>query len=291
MTERTDFATYVDARWPDLVGGLEDEGVPGDRARLAVAEALLAARRSWQRRVRDEQVDVTLWAEVRERVGLPARPGEPAPHAVRPRDPRDGPEEWLERAGEVRATRRRRGGRRAVAGLAVAALLAAAWAWWAAQPEPPAVRAEANRLPVAWYAEGQLHLEDVVVELPEVEVFVADFADGASRAAVVARLRSGEVVRVDAEGEVEPADDSPAALDTVPVAPPVRGLGLYDVWVESVPLAGGGWAHLVDSARQAGAEDTLRQSETGRRAVVACPTEWRCQAPVTVPAGGTVRLR
>ena len=65
MTERTDFATYVDARWPDLVGGLEDEGVPGDRARLAVAGALLAARRSWQRRVRDEQVDVTLWAEAR----------------------------------------------------------------------------------------------------------------------------------------------------------------------------------------------------------------------------------
>ena len=291
MTERTDFATYVDARWPDLVGGLEDEGVPGDRARLAVAGALLAARRSWQRRVRDEQVDVTLWAEVRERAGLPVRPGEPAPHAVRPRDPRDGPEEWLERAGEVRAARRRRGARRAVAGLAVVALLAAGWAWWAAQPEPPPVRAEANRLPVAWYAEGELHLEDVVVELPEVEVFVADFADGASRAAVVARLRSGEVVRVDAEGEVEPVDDSPAALDTVPVAPPVRSLGLYDVWVESVPLAGGGWAHLVDSARQAGAEDTLRQSETGRRAVVACPTEWTCQAPVTVPAGGTVRLR
>ena len=291
MTERTDFATYVDARWPDLVGGLEDEGVPGDRARLAVAGALLAARRSWQRRVRDEQVDVTLWAEVRERAGLPVRPGEPAPHAVRPRDPRDGPEEWLERAGEVRATRRRRGARRAGAGLSVAARRAAGWAWWAAQPEPPPVRTEANRLPVAWYAEGELHLEDVVVELPEVEVFVADFADGASRAAVVARLRSGEVVRVDSEGEVERFDDSPAALDAVPVAPPVRGLGLYDAWVESVPMAGGGWAHLVDSARQAGAEDTLRQSETGRRAVVACPTEWTCEAPVTVPAGGTVRLR
>nr|WP_300052613.1 hypothetical protein [uncultured Nocardioides sp.] len=291
MTERTDFATYVDARWPDLVGGLEDEGVPGDRARLAVAEALLAARRSWQRRVRDEQVDVTLWAEVRERAGLPARPGDPVPHAVRPRDPRDGPEEWLERAAEVRAARRRRGAGRAVAGLAVVAVLAAAWAWWAAQPEPPAVRAEANRLPVAWYAEGQLHLEDVVVELPDVEVFVADFTDGASRAAVVARLRSGDVVRVDAEGEVEPIDEWPAALDAVPVAPPVRGIGPYDVWVESVPLAGGGWAHLVDSARRAGSEDTLRQSETGRRAVVVCPTEWTCQAPATVPVGGTVRLR
>jgi hypothetical protein len=291
MTDRSDFATYVDARWPDLVGGLEDDGVPGDRARLAVAEALLAARRSWQRRVRDEQVDVTLWAEVRQRAGLPVRPGEPVRHAVRPRDPRDRPEEWLERAGDVRAARRRRAVRRAVAGVAVAALLAAGWAWWAARPEPPPVRAEANRLPIAWYAEGELHLADVVVELPEVEVFVADFADGASRAAVVVRLRSGEVVRVDSEGEVEPVHDSPAALDTVPVAPPVRSLGLYDVWVESVPLAGGGWAHLVDSARRAGADDTLRQSETGRRAVVACPTEWTCQAPVTVPAGGTVRLR
>ena len=54
MTERSDFATYVDARWPDLVGGLEDEGVPGDRARLAAAGGLLAARRSWQRRCPDE---------------------------------------------------------------------------------------------------------------------------------------------------------------------------------------------------------------------------------------------
>ena len=288
MTERSDFATYVDARWPDLVGGLEDEGVPGDRARLAAAGALLAARRSWQRRVRDEQVDVTLWAEVRERAGLPERPGEPVPHAVRRCDPRDRPEEWLERAGEVRAARRRRGLGRAVVGLAVAAVLAAGWAWWAAQPEPPAVRAEANRLPVAWYAEGELHLEDVVVGLPEVETFVADGP------AVVARLRSGDVVRVDAEGGVEPVDeatDAVDALDAVLAPPPLRGLPAYDVLVESVPLPGGGWAHLVDSARRAGAEDELRQSETGRRAVVVCPTEWTCGEPVTVVAGGTVRLR
>jgi hypothetical protein len=285
MTDRSDFATYVDARWPDLVAGLEDDGVPGDSARLAVAEVLLAARRSWQRRVRDEQVDVTLWAEVRERAGLLVRPGEPLPHAVRPRDPRDRPEEWLERAGEVRAVRRRRGVRRGVAGLAVVALLAAGWAWWAVQPEPPPVRAEANRLPIAWYAEGELHLEDVVVELPEVEAFVADGP------AVVARLRSGEVMRVDAEGEVEPADDAPDALDAVRRPPPLQGLGPYDVLVESVPLAGGGWAHLVDSARRAGAEDELRQSETGRRAVVVCPTEWTCGEPVTVVARGTVRLR
>lgn len=288
MTERSDFAAYVDARWPDLVGGLEDEGVAGDRARLAVAEALLGARRSWERRVREEQVDVTLWAEVRERAGLAARPGEPVPHAVRPRDPRDGPEEWLERAGRTRAARRRRGARRALVGLAVLAVLAAGWSWWAGRPDPPAVREEANPLPVAWYAEDELHLQDVVVELPGLEAFVADFTDDT---AVVARLRSGEVVRVDAEGELQPVDEAPRALDTVPIPPPVRGIGPYDALVESVPLAGGGWAHLVDSARRAGAEDDLRQSETGRRAVVVCPTEWTCEEPVTVVADGTVRLR
>lgn len=287
----SDFAAYVEARWPDLVGGLEDAGVPGDDARLAVAEALLAARRSWQRRVRDEQVDVTLWAEVRERAGLAVQPGEPVPHAVRTRDPHDDPEPWLERARRARAVRRRRGARRVVAGLAVVALLAAGWAWWAARPEPPAVRREANRVPVAWYAEGELHLEDVVVELPDIETFVADFTDAAGGADVVARLRTGEVVRVDAEGEVETLDEAPEALDEVPLAPPVRGMGPYDVLVESVPMAGGGWAHLVDSARRAGAEEELRQSETGRRAVIVCPTEWTCASPVTIDAGGSVRLR
>ena len=76
MAGDTDFTRYVDARWADLVGGLEDEGVPADDARLAVAETLLASRRTWSRRVREEQVDVSLWADLRERTGLPARPGE-----------------------------------------------------------------------------------------------------------------------------------------------------------------------------------------------------------------------
>ena len=83
MADGSDFATYVDARWADLVGGLEDEGVPGEDARLAVAGVLVASRRSWTRRVREENVDVTLWAEVRERAGLPPQPGGAAPHGVR----------------------------------------------------------------------------------------------------------------------------------------------------------------------------------------------------------------
>ena len=289
MSGDQDFAHYVAARWPDLVGGLEDDGVAPDDARLAVAEALLASRRQWARRVRDEQVDVSLWAEVRERTGLPARPGEPAPHGVRALDPRDTVDEWLARAESMRTARRWRGARRAVAGVAVAAVLAAAWGWWAARPEPPVVREEANELPVLWYADGELHLADVVVELRGVETFVAE-GSGA-----VARLRSGEVVRVAADGDVDEADDVPADLDATPGVPPVaalaENLGRYDVLLQSVPLPGGGWAHLIDSSRRDGSQDAVRQSESGRRALVVCPTATSCDAPVTVLAGGTVRLR
>lgn len=289
MSADPDFTRYVDARWPDLVGGLEDEGVAAHDARLAVAETLAASRRQWSRRVRDEQVDVSLWAEARERSGLPARPGEPAPHGVRPFDPRDTADEWLARAESLRAARRWRGARRGFAWLVVAAVLAAGWAWWASRPEPPAVREEANALPVPWYAQGELHLADVVVELPGVVAFVADGS------AVVARLRSGEVVRVGADGDVDEVGDAPAVLDEPPVAPPVAGLartlGPYDVLVQSVPLAGGGWAHLIDSSRRDGAQDAVRQSESGRRAVVVCRTESSCDAPVTVLEGGTIRLR
>lgn len=289
MSGDTDFTRYVDARWPDLVGGLEDDGVAPDDARLAVAETLVASRRQWTRRVRDEQVDVSLWAEARERAGLPARPGEPAPHGVRPFDPRDTADAWLSRAEAVRTARRWRGARQALAGLVVAAVLAAGWAWWASRPEPPAVREEANTLPVPWYAEGELHLADVVVELPGVEAFVADGADA------VVRLRSGDVVRVRADGDVDSDDDPPASLDEPPAAPPVAGLastlGPYDVLLQSVPLADGGWAHLIDSSRRDGAQDAVRQSESGRRALVVCRTETSCDAPLTVLAGGTVRLR
>ncbi|MBC2934318.1 hypothetical protein [Nocardioides sp. zg-1228] len=281
----SDFETYVDARWPDLVAGLEEDGVAPDDARLAVAQTLVAARRSWRRRVREEQVDVTLWAEARERAALAPRPGEPAPHGLGPRDPGDGPERWLERAERVRAARRRLAARRALAGVAVAAVLAAGWAWWAARPAPPPVREEANPLPVAWYAEGELHLADVVVRLRGVEAFVADGS------AVVARLRSGEVLRVDAEGGVEPVEEAPAALDDVPVPPPVVALGPYDVLVQSVPMADGGWAHLIDSSRRDGAQDAVRQSESGRRALVVCRTPTACGEPVTVVAGGTILLR
>ncbi|GAA5116382.1 hypothetical protein GCM10023339_24900 [Alloalcanivorax gelatiniphagus] len=286
MSDGSDFARYVDARWPDLVGGLEDEGVPGDEARLAVAETLLASRRSWDRRVREEQVDVALWAEVRERAGLASRPGEAVPHGGRPRDPADAPEDWLARAVQRRSVRRGRGLRRWLGGVVVASLLAVGWAWWAGRPEPPEVRREANPLPVIWYARGDLHLEDVVVELPGVDAFVP-WGSGAA-----VRLRSGEAVRVDADGDVRGLADLPDELEDPPTAPPLVALGEYDVVVQSVPLPSGGWVHLLDSSRRDGGQDAVRQSESGRRALVVCPADATCGPPETVTeADGTIRLR
>lgn len=282
----SDFGRYLDARWGDLVGGLEGEGVAADDARLAVAETLLASRRSWSRRVRDEQVDISLWAEVRERAGLPTRPGEAVPHGVRPFDPRDAPEVWLARAEERRAARRRRSAFRGLAWLAVAAALAAGWAWWAARPAPHEVREEANPLPVIWYAEGELHLEEVVVELPAVVEFVA-WGSGAA-----ARLSSGQVVQVDSDGDVHEVDDAPATLDDPADPPPFLALGPYDVVVQSAPVPGGGWVHLLDSSRRESVLDGVRLSESGRRAIVVCTADFSCGQPRTIfEADGTIRLR
>ncbi len=284
MTDGSDFARYVDARWPDLVGGLEDEGVPADDARMAVATTLLASRRSWTRRVRDEDVDVTLWAEARERAGLLPRPGEPAPHGVRPFDPHDAPPGWFGRAEALRGERRRRGLARGAVAAVVLVVLAAGWQWWATRPPAAEVREEANELPVVWYAQGELHLEDVVVALPDIRTFAATGPD------VVARLRSGTVVRVTAEGEVGRADATDA-LDEPPEAPAFLALTQYDNVVQSVPLPGGGWAYLLDSSRRTSAQDALRQSESGRRALVVCTADLSCSQPTTIDAAGSIRLR
>jgi hypothetical protein len=284
VPDNPDFTRYVDARWADLVGGLEDEGVAADDARLAVAETLLASRRSWSRRAREEQVDVSLWAEVRERTGLPARPGEPAPHGVRPFDPHDTPEVWFDRAEARRGARRRRGLLRGAAAVLVLAVLATGWQWWATRPPAAEVREETNVLPVVWYSKGELHLEEVVVVLPGIEEFVA------SGSGVVARLRSGTVVQVDADGEVTSGDPT-EALDDPPEAPSFIALTQYDVLVQSAPVPGGGWAYLLDSSRRSAARDALRQSESGRRALVVCAEDGDCAQAVTIVEGGSIRLR
>lgn len=286
MTAEPDFTHYLDARWADMVGGLEDEGVAPGTARLAVAETLLASSGSWRRRVENEQVDTTLWAEIRERADLPSRPGEAAPHAVRTPDAADLPGPWLEEAAIRRAARRRRGVRLGLLAAVVAVIAAVGWAWWASLPPAPEVREEANVLPVPWYAAGELHLGKVVVELPGIGSFVADDDE------VVALMTSGEMKVVRADGEVDDLETAPPELSAVaPQVPASLSTGRYDVVVQSVTTAEGGTAHLLDSSRRTDAGGALRLSETGRRAVVVCDAEGSCAAPQTLVTGSqSIRL-
>jgi len=280
MTADPDFEHYVDARWADMVGGLEDEGVLPDAARLAVAQTLVASRGSWRRRIESEQVDRTLWAEIRERAGLPPRPGEVAPHAVRAINAADLPGPWLGEAETLRRVRRRRGVRLGLLVAVLAVIAGAGWAWWASLPPAPEVREETNAIPVPWYAAGELHLSEVVVELPGIDAFVAEDEE------VVALLTSGEVKVIHADGEVDDLQTAPIQLSAAPPAVPDSLLiGRLDVVVQSVSTADGGTAHLLDSSRRADDGGAIRLSETGRRAVVVCDAEGVCAQPQTVVTG------
>lgn len=199
-TADADFAAYCEARWRDLVAGLEREGVRGSTARMAVAEALSTLRPGWARRVREADVDAEAWAAARERAGLPPDEGRLPLAVPTPDAGPDPPGPWLERAGRRSALRRRVLRRRVVRGIVACAVVAGALSWWQTRPEPPPVRAEDNPLPVAWYADGELHLERVVVGLPGVTAFRPV---GSS---VAVRLGDGTRWLVRPDGELEEPD-------------------------------------------------------------------------------------
>lgn len=98
--------------------------------------------------------------------------------------------------------RRRRRFRATAAGLAAVVLLAAVGTWWGSRPEiaelpPPEVTRASNPADLAWYANGELHLKDVVVELPQLRALV-EVPDGA-----VVADDEGRVLLVDQSGQVE----------------------------------------------------------------------------------------
>lgn len=289
MGADADFTDYLHARWPVLVAALEAQGVGPDEARLAVAEVLVERRRGWDRLVEEEEVDHHVWQALRDRTGLPPRPSESVPVARTTSASSgplmgDGPEPWLARATEARRGRRGRTVRRSLLVLAGLVVVLGGIAWWDARPQPPAVREEANPLPVIWYAGDQLHLEDVVVELPDVSSFVAHL-DGAA-----VRRVSGEVVHVDGDGEVSPLDEAPAGLDFAPDMPDYLPFGRYTFVVDGAPTADGGWAYVLDSRR--GASDALRLSEAGQRVLVLCDAAGVCRQPDGgMPGGSSFRLR
>jgi hypothetical protein len=279
-----DFDEYVHARWTWLVLGLEREGVPADRARLAVANALLDHRRGWRRLVREAQPDVEVWQDARERAGLP-RLRDPVPALGREPagsdDPDGGPDAWLRRSAAARRTRSTRW----AVGLAVTVVaIASAVAWSALRPDAPAVREARNPIPVPWYAAGELHLAEVVVELPGIEVFVADGTG------VVARLETGELVRVADDGTVSETDDVPDAFHQVPDLPDLVPVGATAVVLQGVPLPDGGWAYVLHAGRAP--RDDLRASESGRRTLVLCDEGQRCvEADLGLSPDSGVRVR
>lgn len=250
-TGDADFAAYCQARWCDIVAALEDEGVTGSTARMAAAHELVLRRRRWSRLVQQEDVERHLWEAIRERAGLPPDPGALPPMldtaGVEVDRPAQGPEPWLARAEERRRVRRRARRRRGFQTGVAAVLVVGVSGWWVSRPPPPPVRAAANPLPIPWYADGELHLNEVVVGLPRVEAFQP------SGTGVAVRLENGSVRLVSADGEVE--DLEPAA-PIVSATPKGQGFSAADFEVlDQIETAEGvvvrvvlyrkGWDELV----------------------------------------------
>lgn len=200
----------------------------GSVAEAAVDRALARLRRGWACLERQDDVET----RVREQVDL-----------------------------ELDRPRRRRIALRAAGVLALVVLAAVLWSL---RPQPPAVSAEPNPLPVPWYDGTDLHLADVRVTLPDLGAFVAD-GDG-----VVVR-RDDELQRVDADGavssyagEVDP-DAEPGAV----AGPP--GLHPDDRLVQSVAGPAGMTLHVVEMYSTDPEADTyVRFSQTGRRVFLVC---------------------
>lgn len=237
---------FVTARRSSLI----EEFGGGAEAETAVDRALARCRRGWGRLERTTDVE----AHVRDLV-----------------------------TAELERPRRRRLTAYAVGALALVAAIAVGVSLL---PAPPAVREETNRVPVPWFATGELHLADVVVSLPGAGAFVSRGDE------VLIEDADGSVLLVDADGGVSDYDgvmpdvtepDLPAPYD--PSAPSSQRLG--------VALAPDGAAvHLMElSVSRHEAEIYLRQSETVRRLFLVCPdTDCTSMRRIVVP-GADVRLR
>ena len=174
---------YVGARWPTLVRTLVLLGCPPGEAAYVATDALSRCRRGWAEERRHGDVDRLVQDELeaawaRERSRLPTK------STATEDELRDLAEELTILApptiDDLRARereRRRRLTRRSLAVLVPVVLVMVGLTWWTTRPgeEPP--RAELTPAPfqqaenpaqVAWYAEGRLHLEHVVLALPGV---------------------------------------------------------------------------------------------------------------------------
>lgn len=259
-----DHAAWARLRWHDLVQALREEGLGPDEARRAAAAGLEALRPDWRRLAAEADLDVATWQECRRAAGLAPQPGAVAPTVGRPRDEppdaADRPDRWL---AEARGVDRRRAGRALVLLLGALVVVAGLLAWWGSRPEPPAVREAEQVLPVPWHDGAELHVGGVAVDLPDVDAF-ARAPDGS----VLAREPGGPTWRIGTDGQVTRDDDASLPDRTVPV-PEGLMVAPGDRVVESVAGPDDTTFHVVDS-RAIPEGGFTRQSETGRRTVVAC---------------------
>lgn len=240
------FDDFVVARRSSLV----DEFGGGAAAQAAVDRALGRCRRGWDRLERTTDVE----AHVRDLVA-----------------------EELERPRRRRLT---------LGAVAVLALAVAVTVVVSLQPAPPAVREEANRVPVPWFADEELHLSDVIVSLPGAGAF-APLDDG-----VVIEDADDSLVLVEADGHVSDYDgaipDSPEPLLPSPYDASAPGAQRLDV----VVAPGGDAVHLMElSVSRHEAEVYLRQSETVRRLFLVCLDPGCTSFERIVVPGADVRLR
>lgn len=186
-------------------------------------------------------------------------------------------------ADELDRPRRRR---LTLGAVGVLALLIAGAVVISLLPAPPSVREEANPVPVPWFAEGELHLADVVVSLPGAGAF-APFEDG-----VVIEDEDGSLRLVDAEGDVSDFDEAMPDVAEPDVEAPYDGRDAYTrrLGVSLAPT--GEVVHLMEiaaSGPEAGV--FFRLSETARRLFLVCGDPGCAVRQRIVVPGNDVRLR
>lgn len=150
---REDFASFVRARWTDLTDELVAGGLTPARAQQVVVRGLADCEAGWGRVLTEENPDVV----VREAVTFHRDDDLPEESVSDP----------LAAIAAVRAERRRRIVKlSAISGVAAAitAAMVLAWPQGSSYPQPPHHEGN-NPLPVAWWYGGELHLDQVVVEI------------------------------------------------------------------------------------------------------------------------------
>jgi hypothetical protein len=186
-------------------------------------------------------------------------------------------------AEELERPRRRRW---TLSALGVLAVLSVGAVIVSLLPAPPTAREEPNPVPVPWFADGELHLADVVVPLPGAGAFVP-LDDG-----VVIEDDDGGLLLVGADGDVSDYDGAMPDVPEPDVPAPYDAGGAYARRLGVTLTPSGEQVHLME-IRASGSETDVyfRLSETARRMFLVCLTDHCTMIRRVVVPGSDVRLR